>query len=178
MIAVAAFVKEKKTKKTKVTRKVGLTYSYLKSFWKIKQIRSLIFFILTPRIGFAATDYLWLIYIMQKQELMQEDIAMASIVVIVAAILCNFCAGKYAKHKKEFSEIRQGYVLKFFASFLAVGILVLSELEIMSFYQLLIFLIIEEVLKFIAEARLLIASFSFFTRMAEDEIGATFFSTL
>jgi hypothetical protein len=57
-------------------------------------------------------------------------------------------------------------------------VLILSETESASFGQLLVFLIIEEVIKLIAEARILIAWFSFFTRMAEEEIGATFLSTL
>ena len=39
-------------------------------------------------------------------------------------------------------------------------------------------LIIEEILKFFAEARILVGWFAFFTRMAEDDIGGTFVSTL
>ena len=74
------------------------------------------------------------------------------------------------------NEIRIGYIFKIFTSILSVIVLVLSYFGF-SFFIVVVLMIIEEILKYFAEARIFVGFFAFFTRMAEDDVGGTFVST-
>jgi len=73
------------------------------------------------------------------------------------------------------SEFRKGYIFKFFTSFIAIVIIILSHYEL-SFSIIVVVLIIEEIIRSIAEAIIFVSLYAFFTRIAEDNIGGTFVS--